>query len=218
MSSSIDTSDEEGFQLVLSKKSSKQRESQNKEKNAPVVDTDAAYNNVRNMIVSMVGDTDPITATQLVPASDLNDQELIKRAKLVFDEYNPEGFPPGNDGGSSMKRLLNLFTGSNSSPEHGPPKVRRYSVGTWKHAADNKQKQVADMSAANIKTKQTKEVHFPPSLDMEASVSAWGDSIYQKSDNRRAPQGFSVSEGTSSARALHFRALHLYVFPQSQSW
>ena len=69
------------------------------------------------MIVSMVGDTDPNTATQLVPASELNDQELIKRAKLVFDEYNPEGNPPGNDGGPSMKRLLNLFTGSKSSPE-----------------------------------------------------------------------------------------------------
>ena len=121
----------------------------------------------------MVGDTDPNTATQLVPASELNDQELIKRAKLVFDEYNPEGNPPRNDGGPSMKRLLNLFSGSKSSPEHGPPKVRRYSVGTWKQAADNKQKQAAGMSATNNKTKQTKEVRFSSPLDMEASVSAW---------------------------------------------
>jgi hypothetical protein len=161
MSSSIDTSDEEGFQLVLSKKSSKQRESQNKEKNAPVVDTDAAYNNVRNMIVSMVGDTDPITATQLVPASDLNDQELIKRAKLVFDEYNPEGFPPGNDGGPSTKRLLNLFSVTSNSPDKIPLKVRRYSVGTWKHTTDNKPAQTT--------------VSLPPPLEMAASVSAWGD-------------------------------------------
>ena len=157
------------------------------------MDTTAAYNNVRNMIVSMVGDTDPITAAQLVPANELNDQELVKRAQLVFDEYNPEGFPPGKDGGPSMKRLLNLFTGSTSSPEHGPPKVRRYSVGTLKHAADNKQRQPADMIAENIKTKQTKEVRFSPPLDMEASVSAWGDkqfavSTIKKTTSER-PQG-----------------------------
>ena len=121
MSSSVDTSGEEGFQVVLSKKNSKQRKSLN---NTPVVDTDAAYNNVRNMIVSMVGDTDPITATQLVPASDLNDQELIERAQLVFDEYNPEGNPPGNEGGPSMRRLLTLFTGSKTSP----PKSRNYKI------------------------------------------------------------------------------------------
>ena len=67
--------------------------------------------------MSMVGDTDPITATQLVPASRLNDQELVKRAELVFTEYNSEGNSAGNDGGPSMKRLLNLFNGTKSSPE-----------------------------------------------------------------------------------------------------
>jgi hypothetical protein len=40
--------------------------------------------------VSMVGDTDPTTTTELVPASQSNDQELVERAKLVFTEYNPE--------------------------------------------------------------------------------------------------------------------------------
>ena len=156
MSSSVDTSGEEGFQVVLSKKNSKQRKSLN---NTPVVDTDAAYNNVRDMIESMVADTDPTTTIKLVPASQLSDQELIERAKLLCTEYNPEGNPPGNDGGPSMKRLLNLFKGCRSSPEKSPPKVRRYSVGTWKHAADNK-------------PKQAKEVSFPPSLEMERSVSA----------------------------------------------
>jgi len=193
MSSSIDTSDEEGFQLVLSKKDNKQRKNQDKERNTPVVDAAAAYNNVRNMIVSMVSDTDPITAARLVPANELNDQELVKRAQSVFDEYNPEGFPPGKDGGPSMKRLLNLFTGSTSNPEHGPPKVRRYSVGTWKHAADNKKRQPAEMIADNIRTKQTKEVRLSPSLDMESSVSAWGDKQFAVSTIKKTtaerPQG-----------------------------
>jgi len=87
MSSSVDTSEEEGFQVVLSKKNSKQRKSLN---NTPVVNTVAAYNNVRNMIESMVADTDPTTTTKLVPASQLSDQELVERAKLVCTEYNPE--------------------------------------------------------------------------------------------------------------------------------
>jgi hypothetical protein len=108
MSSSIDTSDEEGYQVVLNKKNSKQRKVL-KSKNTPELDVNAAYNNVRNMIVSMVGDTDPTTATQLVPASELNDQELVQRAEMVFTEYNPEGNPPGTEGGPSMKRLLNRF-------------------------------------------------------------------------------------------------------------
>jgi len=58
--------------------------------NTPVVNTVAAYNNVRNMIESMVADTDPTTTTKLVPASQLSDQELVERAKLVCTEYNPE--------------------------------------------------------------------------------------------------------------------------------
>jgi hypothetical protein len=103
MSSSVDTSEEEGFQVVLSKKNSKQTKSLN---NTPAVSTDAAYNNVRNMIdPTTTTDTDPTTTTKSVPASQLSDQELIERAKLVCTEYNPEGNPPGKDGGPSMKRL-----------------------------------------------------------------------------------------------------------------
>ena len=190
MSSSVDTSGEEGFQVVLSKKNSKQRKSLN---NTPVVDTDAAYNNVRDMIESMVADTDPTTTIKLVPASQLSDQELIERAKLLCTEYNPEGNPPGNDGGPSMKRLLNLFKGCRSSPEKSPPKVRRYSVGTWKHAADNKPKQAKEVRAVDNTQKQTKEVSFPPSLEMETSVSAWGDKQFAvstvKATTEERPKG-----------------------------
>jgi hypothetical protein len=77
MSSSVDTSEEEGFQVVLcSKKNSKQRKSLN---NTPVVNTDAAYNNVRNMI-------DPTTTTDTDPTTTKSDQELIERANLVCTE------------------------------------------------------------------------------------------------------------------------------------
>jgi hypothetical protein len=143
------------------------------------VNTDAAYNNVRNMIESMVADTDPTTKTTLVPASQLSDQELVERAKLVCTEYNPEGNPPGTDGGPSMKRLLNLFSVTRNSPDKILPKVRRYSVGTWKHSADNKPAQ--------------KAVSDPPPLEMAASVSAWGDkqfavSTIKKTTSER-PQG-----------------------------
>jgi hypothetical protein len=75
---------------VLSKKNSKQRKSLN---NTPVVNTDAAYNNARNMIESMVADTDPTTTTKLVPASQLSDQELVERV---------HGVQPG--GSSTRKR------------------------------------------------------------------------------------------------------------------
>jgi hypothetical protein len=110
------------------------------------------------MIVSMVGDTDPTTTTELVPASKLNDQELVERAKLLFTEYNPEGNPPGNDGGPRMKRLLHLFNGTRSSPA----KTRRNSFDTWKHSADNKQ--TKRMDSAGIKPTKPKEVIFSPPL------------------------------------------------------
>ena len=84
----------------------------------------------------MVADTDPTTTTKMVPASQLSDQDLVEGAKLVCTEYNPEGHPPGNDGGPSMKRLLNLFSVTRNSPDKSSPKVRRYSVGTWKHSTD----------------------------------------------------------------------------------
>ena len=61
---------------MLSKKNSKQRKSLN---NTPVVNTDAAYNNVRNMI-------DPTTTTDTDPTTTKSDQELIERANLVCTE------------------------------------------------------------------------------------------------------------------------------------
>jgi hypothetical protein len=154
------------------------------------------------MIVSMVGDTDSTTTTKLVPASQLSDRELVKRAELVFTEYNSEGNPPGKEGGPSIKRLLHLFNGTRKSPE----KIRRYSVGTWKHSADNKP--TKQMNSADIKPTKPKEVSFP-SLELEASVSKWGDkqvcSVYHHGHNRRPIKGVSTSESARSARPLHFR-------------
>jgi tRNA splicing endonuclease len=105
--SSLDSSEEEDFQVVLSKKITRKRKSSEKDKKTtPLMDSESAYNNVRNMIVSMVGDTDPTTTTELVPASQLNDQELVQRAELVFNVYNPEGNPPGNEGGPKVRQRL----------------------------------------------------------------------------------------------------------------
>ncbi len=202
MSSSVDTSEEEEFQVVLSKKNSKQRRSLN---NTPVVNTDAAYNNVRNMIESMVADTDPTTTTKLVPASQLSDQELVERAKLVCTEYNPEGHP-------SMKRLLNLFSVTRNSPDKSPPKVRRYSVGTWKHSTDNKPAQT--------------KVSFPPPLEMPSSVSAWGDkqfavSTIKKTTSKRTQESLQVK---APARLGHYISAGQRVStrlsepPQYRSW
>jgi hypothetical protein len=111
---------------------------------------------------------------------------------MVFTEYNPEGNPPGTEGGPSMKRLLNLFQDSSKSPTQSPSKIRRYSVGTWKHAADNKQKHVKEMSPADRKQKQPKEVINLPPLEMEKSRK-WGDKQFAvstvKATTEERPKG-----------------------------
>jgi hypothetical protein len=92
-----------------------------------------------------------------------------------------------------MKRLLNLFQDSSKSPAQSPPKVRRYSVGTWKHAADNKQKHLQEKSAADRKQKQPKEVINLPPLEMEKSLRKWGDKQFAvstvKATTEERPKG-----------------------------
>ena len=76
--SSIDSSVEDGFKVVLSKKNTQERKIFEKNnKNLSMLNTDAAYNNVREMIVSVVGGTDPTKNNGSVPVIQSGLEKLV---------------------------------------------------------------------------------------------------------------------------------------------